>query len=69
MIKGTSNGHKIYVAWIPEKFAIKGKVLKLKLNDIFEDGWEVIFVGSRQEAEIVEENERDYLKQREISDV
>jgi hypothetical protein len=69
MIKDISNGHKIYVSWIPEKFAIKGKVLKLKLNDIFEDGWKVIFVGSRQEAEIVEENERDYLKQREVSDI
>lgn len=70
MRKKIENGYKLNVAWIPEKFAQKGKVIKLKWEDgTWEEGWEVMFVGARQEAEKVEENERDYLKQRKASDI
>ena len=34
------------VSWIPAKYAKEGAVLKLKENDVWEDGWVVIGVGS-----------------------
>ncbi len=33
------------VSWIPVKYAVVGAVLKLKENDIWEDGWRVLCVG------------------------
>lgn len=33
------------VTWIPQKFAKVGKVVKLKEEDGWQDGWEVISVG------------------------
>ena len=38
-------GKTTYTAYIPTKYAIKGKLLKLKINDKWENGWEVISVG------------------------
>jgi hypothetical protein len=35
---------KIKVAWIPEKYAIEGKLLKLKVNNNWQNGWRVWFV-------------------------
>ena len=40
----------IEVSWIPVKFAKKGKFLKLKRNKKWDNGWEVIAVGSKQET-------------------
>jgi len=58
------NIHK--TVWIPENFAHKGKFLKIKGDD----GWEVIFVGQiRLSHEYIEEHERDYKHQREVSDI
>lgn len=62
-------GHKIDVAWIPEKFAKKGKWLKIKQDGVWEDGWQVMAVFSKKRASDVERSERDYLKQRSTSDV
>ena len=45
------------------------KFIKVKVDGKMEDGWKVIFVGIRKEAELVENKERDYLKQRKASDV
>lgn len=33
------------VSWIPEKYAVVGKVLKLKDNGVWSDGWRVIYAG------------------------
>lgn len=33
------------VSYIPKKYAILNKILKLKNNDVWEDGWKVTFVG------------------------
>ena len=36
------------MAWIPDKFAVVGKILKLKNDDKeWEDGWVVMSVGKR----------------------
>ena len=68
--KDTSeNSYRLDEVWIPEKFAVMNKFIKVKVDGKMEDGWEVIFVGIRKEAKLVEDKERDYLKQRKASDV
>lgn len=37
--------NRYQVSWIPEKFAVLNKILKLKENEIWEDGWKVIEIG------------------------
>ena len=40
------------IAWIPEKFVIKGKVLKIKdHNDEWENGWVVMSDGGARKEE------------------
>lgn len=38
-------------SWIPEKFAVKGKTLKLKSGQVWDDGWKVMFVSDTRMAE------------------
>ena len=58
------------VTWLPTKFARKGKFVKLKSDDgTWQDGWEVVEVWGTRPSEEVLEHERDYLKQREASDI
>jgi hypothetical protein len=60
-----SNGTRRQVAWIPEKFAQTGKVLRL--HD--EDGWRVKSVGSvTLTGDIVSERSQDYKRTRQASD-
>lgn len=57
-------------SWIPEKFAKKGKVLKLKDSGIWSDGWEIQRVGSKRILENeVRERSQDYRHQRKASDI
>lgn len=47
-------GNSHHMAWIPTKFAVKGKFIKIKrAEDDWEDGWEVVGVseGTRTEAD------------------
>lgn len=56
---------KKQTAWLPEKFAHIGKLLKIK----DEDGWKVIEVGSQQfTEEYVLDRQQDYKHQAEASD-
>lgn len=57
------------VSWIPEERAQKGRILRFKNHGEWEDGWEVIETYTKKKAEFVEAQERDHLKQREVSDV
>jgi len=67
--KISNDSYKIYVAWIPEKYAKEGKWIKIKQEDgTWEDHWQVVIVGGKKEAKYVEDKERDYLKQRRVSD-
>ena len=58
-------------SWIPERYAVKGKFLKLKDRESgeWEDGWEVVECWTKQRAELVEARERSFLHQRSVSDV
>lgn len=57
------------MAWIPEKFAVAGRYLKLTEGGISEDGWQVTGVGSRMTQEDVRERGQDYKHTRRASDV
>jgi len=52
-------------SWIPEKYAKKGKFLKLKDDN----GWEVIDVSSAMEEAQVKERSQDHKKTRLASDI
>jgi len=68
--KPLSDATTTRVAWIPEKFAVQGKYVKLKEQDRWEDGWQVISVGrQRRTKEDVQARSLDYKKQREGSDI
>ena len=59
-----------HVCWIPEKYAIVGKVLRVKMYDGWQDGWVVMRVGSVSltEEELAVRKD-DHSHQREVSDI
>ena len=58
------------VAWIPEKFAVVGKILELtSKSKVKTNGWEVVSVGDPQDEKYVLSHERDYLLTRKASDI
>ena len=62
--------NRTMTSWLPMKFSVAGKVLKLKdENDTWEDGWIVAEVGKVLDYDSVREKERDFTKQREASDI
>jgi hypothetical protein len=63
--------NKKRVAWIPSKFALVGKVIKIKDdNGEWNDGWIVERASSNEVCEdYLVEHERDYKHQREASDI
>jgi hypothetical protein len=62
------DGH-VDTAWIPEQFAKKGHYIKIKRGDKWENGWQVQEVFGRESETYLLAYERDYLIQREASDV
>lgn len=42
------------VSWIPERFAVLDKIIKIKRNEEWDNGWKVTLVGSKLEAKYVE---------------
>jgi hypothetical protein len=64
-----SDSFSYRTAWIPERYARKGRVLRIKQGDVWADGWEVTETYVKKPARVVEATERDYLKQRSVSDV
>lgn len=63
------NGRTFTVTYLPEEFAKKGKVLMLKDNGTWEDGWIVEKIGRRRETKKVLERSQDYKRTRKESDV
>jgi len=60
----------LMVSWIPEKYAIVGKWLKLKNEQgEWENHWQVTNVWTRKTEEQVLAHERDYVQQRKVSDI
>lgn len=60
---------RIQVAWIPEAFAKPKKQLRLKVNEVWEDGWVVEAVYKTLPTSYLVEHERDYKNQRKASDI
>lgn len=54
----------ISVTWIPVKYAVRGKVLRMKRADkVWEDGWYVTHVYSTEmPGKVIEEGSRDYRR-------
>lgn len=64
--------HKsVEISWIPEKYAVKGRIIKIfdRVKNEWSDNWQVTELYDKLPASVVESFERDYLKQREQSDV
>jgi hypothetical protein len=57
------------VAWIPSRFAILNKIVKLRFDGEWVDGWRVDHIYNTRDKEFIEYHERDYLKQRKASDI
>ena len=57
------------IAWIPEKFSIKNKIIRIE-SDKINGNWKVIDVGERRKT-FTEVNERsqDYKRTRLASDI
>ena len=65
----SKDSYQTNIAWIPEKFAVMNKFVKIKTENGWDEGWQVTYVGAKQKADLVEAKERDYLRQRKASDI
>ena len=55
--------------WIPSELAKVGKCLKIKKNNVWDEGWCVQTCGMTLSDEYVRAHERDYMTQRKASDI
>ncbi len=62
-------GNARQMAWIPEKFAVAGRFLRLTEAGVSEDGWQVTGVGAQMTEEGVWERSQDYKHTRQASDI
>lgn len=60
-------GNKFQTAWIEERGAKEGAWVELKSDN--HEKWQVVEVGGRQTAEMVQELSSDYKTQRRASDI
>jgi hypothetical protein len=67
--EGAATEH--YTAWLPDRFAVLGEVLKLRgENGNWSDHWRVTFVSREAlSEEIAVKNSRAHLRQRRASDL
>jgi hypothetical protein len=65
------NGNRILVSWIPEDYAVRGKVLNLKdrKTGTWENGWIVLETGQRKPYEFVILDAQDYKAWRDVTDI
>ena len=57
-------------SWLPEKFAKKGRIVELKTEHGWDDGWEVIQVfDGRVKAAEMKKRQDDYKNTRKASDI
>ena len=63
-------GRVFTTTWLPIKFAVKGKFLKLKENDIWTNGWQVVIVyKSAKLHSYIRERSQEYKHNRGITDI
>ncbi len=67
----TEDGKMCQIAWIPEKFAVKGRVVYFgKKTASPKRFWTVVSApAARKSGAYLGEHERDYLTQRQASDI
>ena len=63
-----ARGSARQTAWIPEKFARVGRLVRLTEAGVSENGWQVAGIGTRLAEDDVRERSRDYLQTRKASD-
>lgn len=56
------NGCKEDLIWLPEDFAQFMKVIKIKNNDVWEDGWVIKAIYGTKDEKYILEHERDYVQ-------
>ncbi len=65
-----AKGTRHRTTWLPEKFAKQGKLLKIKLDDGWDDGWVVVLAFETRMVESeVSERSQDYKRTRKASDI
>lgn len=69
LARPTTGRTAIKVTWLPEIWAVKGKILKLKENGEWTDGWEVVAVHGRMEDSKLREMQRQQKNHRKHSDI
>ena len=57
------------ISWIPERYAKLGKYLKLKNDDVWEDGWLVNKVYNRKSETSVIRDSEMFKKMRMVTDI
>ena len=67
--KPTSKGYTERVAFIPTTLAKIGKVVEVKVDDSWDNGWTVTKTYATVSWDYLQPRERDYLSQRSASDV
>jgi len=62
-------GNSRQMAWIPEKFAVAGRILRLTDAGVSENGWQVVGVGAKFTERYLRERSQDYKHTRGASDI
>lgn len=52
-----------HIAWLPEKYAVKGKILDLKVGAVWQEGWEVdrVYPRTKLTEDMIRETQRIVL--------
>ena len=60
----------ILTSWIPESLAKKDRIVRLKVDDVWIDGWLIqeVYDAQKESSETIEDSQ-DYKHQREASDI
>lgn len=65
MKKGTTTT----VSWIPLEFAEKGKIVNLKNDGVWDNGWVVDAIGTKLPTHFVIDRSQEYKKHRKRTDI
>lgn len=60
---------KLQTSWIPERYAVVGKYLKLLENEVWENGWQVISRGIKVSKNSLDILSQDHKRTRTASDI
>jgi len=58
-----------HTAWIPDKFAVLGKFVKIKKDNVWEDGWEIIAIYAKMTAKECGLSSQEYKHHRKQTDI